>query len=168
MYKCYEFLSTIPIHVQHGIKLSFNNLLCNNPIRWYQALSNEFGRPTQSNDAGVRCTNAMNFIHYSQIPSNSKVTYTSFVCDHRPLKSEQWRAHLVVEGNKSTCPYDTGSPAGNKTPSQQCYLRFWQRCTFQDIRSKRSLPCFINANSRIFEKPQKYIPQDIINKYNLK
>ena len=32
------------IYDQHGIKLSLNNLLRNNPIRWYQALSNEFGR----------------------------------------------------------------------------------------------------------------------------
>ena len=49
---------------QHGVKLSLVNLLHKNPIRWYQALSNEFGRLTQSNDAGVRCTNTMNFIHH--------------------------------------------------------------------------------------------------------
>ena len=74
------------IYDQNGIKLSFDNLLCNNPFHWYQVLSNEFGRLTQSNDAGVRCTNAKNFIHHSQIPSNNKVTYASFVCYHRPLK----------------------------------------------------------------------------------
>ena len=55
----------------------------------------------------------MNFIHHSKIPSNNKVTYASFVCDHRPLKSEQWRVSLVVEGDKLTCPYDPGSPAAN-------------------------------------------------------
>ena len=34
------------IYDQHGIKLSLDNLLRNYPIRWYQALSNEFGRIT--------------------------------------------------------------------------------------------------------------------------
>ena len=55
----------------------------------------------------------MNFINHSQIPTNKKATYASFVCDHRPLKLEQWRVQLAVGGNKLTCPYDTGSPAAN-------------------------------------------------------
>ena len=72
-----------------------------------------FGRLTQGNDAEVRCTNAMTFIHPSQITSNQKVTYVSFVCDHRPLKLEQWRVRLVGGGDKWTCPFKTGSPAAN-------------------------------------------------------
>ena len=55
----------------------------------------------------------MTFIHPSQIPPHQKVTYASFVCDHRPLKSEQWRVRLVVSEDKLTYPYDTGSPAAN-------------------------------------------------------
>ena len=101
------------IYDQHGIKLSLDNLLCNNPSLRYQAFSNESGRLTQSNDTGVRCTDAMNFIHPLHVPPNNKVTYASFVCDHSPLKSEQWRVRLVVGGDKLTCPYDTGSPAAN-------------------------------------------------------
>ena len=34
------------LYDQHGIKLSLDNLLRNNP-RWYQALNNEFGRLSQ-------------------------------------------------------------------------------------------------------------------------
>ena len=98
---------------QHGIKLSLDNLLQNNPICWYQALSNEFDRLTQSNDAGDRCTDAMHCIHHSQVPTNNKVAYANFVCDHRPLQSEQLRVCLVIGGDKWTCPYDTGSPAAN-------------------------------------------------------
>ena len=114
------------LYEQHSIKLSLDNLLRNNPNCWYQALSNEFGRFTQSNDAEVLCINAINFINHSQIPSNKKVTYASFVCDHRPLKPEQCRVRLVVCGDKVTCPYDTGSLAANllETKIQQCYLRF--------------------------------------------
>ena len=90
-----------------------DHLIRNNLIRWYQALSNDFGRLTQSKKAGVRCTDAINFIHHSQLPPNTKVTYASFVCDYCPLKLEQWRVCLVVGSDKITCPYDTGSPAAN-------------------------------------------------------
>ena len=55
----------------------------------------------------------MTFIHPSQIPPHKKVTYASFVCDHRPLKSEPWKVRLVVGGDKLSYPYDTGSPAAN-------------------------------------------------------
>ena len=58
------------IYDWHSIKLSLDNLLRNYPNRWYQALSNEFGRLNKSNDAGVRYTNTMNSINHSQIPSN--------------------------------------------------------------------------------------------------
>ena len=50
------------IYDQHSTNLYLDNLLCNNPIHWYRALSNEFGRLTQSNNAGVRFTDAMNFV----------------------------------------------------------------------------------------------------------
>ena len=39
--------------------------------------------------------------------------YTRFVCDHRPLKLEQWRVRLVIGGDKLSCPYDKGSPASD-------------------------------------------------------
>ena len=42
-----------------------------------------------------------------------KVTYVSFVCDHRPLKSEPWRFRCVVGGDKLPCADDPSSPAAS-------------------------------------------------------
>ena len=55
----------------------------------------------------------MNFIHHLQLPPNTKVTYATFVCDHRPLESEQWRVRIVIGSDKLTCPYDTGLPVAD-------------------------------------------------------
>ena len=58
----------------------------------------------------------MNFIHHSQLPPNTKVSYASFVYDHRSLKSQQWKVQLVVDGDKLTCPYDTGAVQPGSLP----------------------------------------------------
>ena len=57
-----------------------------NKIIWTQALSNEIGRLSQGNDAGVDYTDCFEFIHKHEVPAGRKVTYANFVCDHRPLK----------------------------------------------------------------------------------
>ena len=46
----------------------------------------------------VESTDTIEFINHCKVPTNRKVTYASFVCDHRPLKDEQWRIRLVVGG----------------------------------------------------------------------
>lgn len=81
----------------HGKRLSMDNLI-NGPQgdTWTRALSNEWGRLAQGNDHGVLATNTIRFIAPSEVPSDRKVTYVSFVCDHRPLKTELWRVMLVV------------------------------------------------------------------------
>ena len=76
-----------------------------------KALSNEFGRLAQGNDAGVRHTDTIDFIKKSEVPKGRDVTYASFVYDHRPLKSEPWRVRLVVGGDKLRYEHDAGSPA---------------------------------------------------------
>ena len=58
---------------------------------WEKALSNEWGRLAQGNDHGVVPTNTISFIHRHEVPMDRDVTYASFVCDHRPLKTEPWR-----------------------------------------------------------------------------
>ena len=77
---------------------------------WNKALSNEIGRLAQGNDFGVVPNDCMEFIHYHQVPANHKVTYTNFVCDHRPTKSEPWRVRLVVGGDRVEYFADSGSP----------------------------------------------------------
>ena len=57
-------------------------------IIWDNTLSNEWGRLTQGNIHGVNATETINFIPYSDLPLKQPVTYASFVCDHRPLKTE--------------------------------------------------------------------------------
>ena len=87
--------------------------LINGPNKdvWLQALSNEFGRCAQGNDAGVRYTDAIEFIPKSEVPKDRKVTYVSFVCDERPLKTEPYRIRMVVGGDKLSYESDAGSPA---------------------------------------------------------
>ena len=58
---------------------------------WSQALSNEWERLTQRNDNGVLLTNIIEVIDPSKVPTGKQVTYLSFVCRHRPLKTEPWK-----------------------------------------------------------------------------
>ena len=79
--------------------------------KWIPALSNEWGRLAQCNNAGVESTDTIEFIDHLHIPKDSKAIYASFVCDHRPLKDEHWRIRLVVGGDKLSFEADSGSPA---------------------------------------------------------
>ena len=81
--------------------------------RWETALSNEWGRLAQGNIHGVAPTDTIQFIHFNQVPHDRDVTYASFVCDHRPLKSEPWRVRIVVGGDKLSYNDDPGSPAAS-------------------------------------------------------
>ena len=47
------------------------------------------------------------------MPIGKQVAYVSFVYNHRLLKTETWRAHLVVGGDKLNYDSDAGSPAFN-------------------------------------------------------
>ena len=63
--------------------------------------------------SGIKGTNTLKFISKRDVPSTKAVTYGSFVCDHRPLKTEKWRVRLVVGGDKLEYASDAGSPAAN-------------------------------------------------------
>ena len=54
-------------------------------------LSNEIGLLAQGNIHGVKVIDTIEFIRQEDVLRDRDVTYASFVCDHRPLKSEQWR-----------------------------------------------------------------------------
>ena len=81
--------------------------------KWIPALSNEWGRLAQGNDAGVQSTDTVEFVARSEVPATAAVIYTSFACNHRPLKIEEWRVCLVVGGDKLFYHGDTSSPATN-------------------------------------------------------
>lgn len=57
--------------------------------KWKPALSNEWGRLAQDNDTGVKHTDTIQFIAKEDVPMENKVTYASFVCNHRPLKGKE-------------------------------------------------------------------------------
>ena len=80
---------------------------------WEKALSNEWGCLAQGNCHGVIPTNTISFIHKNEVPMDRDVTYTSFVCDHRPLKIEPWRVRIVVGGDRLSYSHDAGSPAAS-------------------------------------------------------
>ena len=79
-----------------------------------RALSNRWGHLAQGNEHGIQATDTIKFIKNTTVPPNRDITYyASFVCDHRPLKSEPWRVQIVVGGDKLTYSNDTGSPAAS-------------------------------------------------------
>ena len=80
---------------------------------WEQALSNEWGWLAQSNANGITYTDTIDFIPKNLVPKNLDVTYASFVCDNRPLKSEPWRVWIVVGGDRLSYDTDPGSPAAS-------------------------------------------------------
>ena len=59
----------------------------------------------------VQCTDTIEFIFKKDVPDGSAVTYASFVCDYRPLKSEPYRVRIVVGGDKLNYADDDASPA---------------------------------------------------------
>ena len=100
------------IYDTHGKKQCLQQLLfCPDGENWSRSTSNEFGRLAQGNDFCVAGTDTINFISPSKLPAGRKVTYASFVCDFRPLKSEQYRVRLVVGGAKLMYDDDPGSTA---------------------------------------------------------
>ena len=108
---------------------------------------------------------------YPSFSTNTKVSYASFVCEHRPLKSEQMRVRLVVGGNKLTCPYDTGSSAVNSFD-----IKLLLNSVISDSdKGARLLTLDLKDHflaspmqtPEYMKIPQKYVPSDIINKYNL-
>ena len=102
------------IYNAHGKRETIDSLRASNAVVWDKALSNEWGRLATGNIHGVIATDTIEFIHRSDVPPpNNAITYASFVCDHRPLKSEPWRVRIVVGGDCLPYSQETGSPAAS-------------------------------------------------------
>jgi len=112
------FNPTLPVvnHIYNdaGQKQSLDQLL-RGPDKdiWTKSASNEFGRIAQGNVQGVTFQDAIDYIPKSAVPEDRDVTYASFVCDYRPLKSDPYRVRLDVGGDKLTYADDAGSPAAS-------------------------------------------------------
>ena len=98
------------IYDNNGKKETIDSLRKKFPEIWDKSLSNEWGRLAQGNKYGIIGTNTIDFINFNDLPQAATVTYASFVCDYRPLKSEPWRVRIVVGGDRLTYAEDAGSP----------------------------------------------------------
>ena len=53
--------------------MSIDQLLHSEPAKWNPALSNEWGRLSQGNDAGVESTHTIEFIFFHNVPEHKNV-----------------------------------------------------------------------------------------------
>jgi len=126
----FQYPTVMYIFNDNGKRLSLDTLLSLEPDKWEPALSNEWGRLSEGNDAGVEYTNTIEFIFNYEVPQDKKIIYASFVCDFRPLKDEKWRVRLVVGGDKLPYEYDAGSPATDLNVRPRIYA-----CSVQVLSS---------------------------------
>ena len=138
---------------------------------WVKSISNEYGRLTQGNKYGVKCTDCFDFILKNEVPQGRDVTYASFCFDYRPLKGEKYRARMVVGGNSLSYDEDPGSPAAslleiklliNSTISDADKGARFFSCVLKDFFLKTFM-----SNLEYIKLLLKNIPHDIIDKYDL-
>ena len=160
------------LYNENGSKASIDDLLNGkDKIRWNNALSNEIGRLAQGNTAGIKGSNTIEFISFSQLPSHAKVTYANFICTHRPKKPEPWRIRIVVGGDKLNCPYDTGSPAASlletKLLLNSVISDAANGAKFFSLDLKDFFLASPMAEKEYMKMHIRHIPLDIRDKYNI-
>ena len=155
-----------------GRKLSMDALLkgTDKPI-WERSLSNEWGRLAKGNKYGTVGTNTIGFIRKQDVPIGRDVTYTTFVCTHKPLKVETHRVRITVGGDRLSCPEGTSSPAANMIETK-CLIN----STISDAKYNARFICADITNyflatpmprKEYMRVPLRYFPPDIITLYNL-
>ena len=158
---------------ENGKKLKVDDLLrgSNGPKRWIPAMSNEWGRLAQGNDAGVTATDTVDFVSFCEIPKHKKVTYTNFACDYRPLKEEKWRIRCVVGGDKLEWNDDTGSPATDMVETKILFNSVISEAKigarFMSLDLKDMFLMTIMTDPEYMKCQYKYFPSDIRKRYNL-
>ena len=58
-------------------------------ITWSNSFCNELGRLAQGYKNRVKYTDAIEFIHFNEKPTNKKATYARVVAEVRPQKKEE-------------------------------------------------------------------------------
>ena len=105
------------------------------------------------------------------VPDGKSVTYGSFVCDHIPLETEQWRVRLVVGGDKLPYESESGSPAANLQDTKVLLNSVISKAS----KGARFMICDLKyfflatpmESPEYMKIPYKYFPEDICKKYNL-
>ena len=138
---------------------------------WERALSNEWGWLASRNKYNVTSTNTIKFIHYHEVPAGRDVTYASFVCDHRPLKSEPWRVCIVVGGDCLSYADNPGSQAASLVETKillnSVISDAHKGARFMSLDLKDFFLATLMATPEYMKVPFKYFPQDVVPTYNL-
>ena len=173
----YNNLYNPPAYLHHiynkeGKRESIDSLLAGeNKLTWEKAVSNEFGRLTKGNKHGIKYTDTMEFIKKSEVPAGQKVTYSSFTCDHRPLKEEEFWARLVVGGDKLVYFADASSPAASvietKLLVNSILLDHDKNAKFMSVDLKDFFLQSYMEQPEYMRLPIKWFPKDIIEKYDI-
>ena len=113
----------------------------------------------------------MNIHHKEEVSKDKKVSNGNFICDHRPLKTKEWRVRLTVGGEKLSYDTDAGSSAvslletklilNSKISDAVNGARF----IFADLKDY-FLEMFM-ANPECMKINYTYFPKDIRTKYYL-
>ena len=160
------------IYNKYGQRETIETLL-NGPMGkiWAKSVSNEFGRLAKGNKYGVAFTDTIEFIAKSDVPVTKKVTYASFRFDHRPLKEEQYRARLVVGGDKLPYDKDSSSPAASLLETKLLVNSVISDANngarFLTTDLKDFFLATPMATAEYMKIPYKYFPADIIEYYHL-
>ena len=138
---------------------------------WRQSLSNEWGRLSQGNKAGIQGTDTINFIHRTAVPKGRDVTYATFVLDYRPLKTEPHQVRITVGGDQLYYPHDSGSPAANMVETKllvnSTISDAAQGARFMSMDLKDYLLATPMEKEEYMRVKFIYFPTDIIERYSL-
>ena len=155
-----------------GKKLSIDALLDgDDKATWTNSLSNEWARLAQGNKRGIKGTSTINFIYRRQVPKGRDVTYATFVCDHKPLKTEKHRVRITVGGDRLSCPDDTGSPTANMMETKilvnSTISDSHLGARFISVDLQNFFLATPMARKEYMRVKLKHLPPDIIEYYNL-
>ena len=111
-----------------------------NASEWGRILPNGVGksRPESKSIAGTGTTF---FINKSQVPKVRKVTYTNWVCNIRPQKTETHRVQMNARGDRLVSPYNVSSPPGSM-PNKKLHIN----STISDTHLGTCYPGIIISN----------------------
>ena len=114
----------------------------------------------------------MIFMHKSKIPHDRKVTYSNFVCDYHPLKTEPFRVRMTVGGDNLDYPDEMASPAASLIETKLII-----NSVISDHARHNSIFCAINLKDFFLNTPMtrpgflcihsRYLSQDLCKEYKL-
>ena len=151
-------------------KQLINHLNCNLRKTWQHSSANEFGHLAQGVGGRIAGTETIRFIHHHEMPPTRRPTYTRFVCEIRPQKSEKERTRLTVGGSLIDYP----DPVTTRT----CNLVTFKMHINSTLSWTKRKYCSFDVKNFYLNTPMErseymkilltHIPDEIIAEYALK